>query len=433
MEENKKSNELPKNNKLAEKETEFDEQYDENPGNETLDLTVDGDEDAVDISNVFTLNADEGQDRSKIELVNSLRHAALHRMIFTVTLIGADYKSINGVEKLCAIGKLSAPFDVFDVYITFESFFTELEKIKFDFANYKEDVKRRRLMEYFGADIEICISRITYMRKDDTVLILGNRPLALSRLYSKFYEKGVWTGRGYGQHKIKVRENSVVKGCRVIRQKPEFIDLDICGVPYTIFTNELCWKFVASSMDVCEIGDLIDVRVTSIRWSVMAKNKDGIYREFDITDELKGVTDKEEIEKIEQTERFGFTPIKLNEFPDYRYRTITASAKAVEKDYTLPVLEEYSKPEKLGHAGETLATVVGMNYKTGRIRMYCEIGYNAVAKIVVNSEVELPGNISSRARRRRDVIPGSKVIFRPYRRSSIGDFMEGDITRVIKR
>lgn len=412
---------------------DVDERYDENPDSETLDFTVEGNDDVLSVGNIFTLNADTEDKKSRIELINDLRYAASHRMIFSVLLIGADYKRINDKQVLCLIGKLDPPFDVFDIYITFESFFTELEKIRFKFADFPDDAKRRRLMEYFGATVEICISRLTHVRTTDEVLILGSRAIASRRLYTKFYDKGVWTGRGYGQHKIKVREKSVVQGCRVIRQKPEFIDVDICGIPYTIFTNDLSWKFISQSTEVCEVGDLIDVRVMEIRWMVMTRNDKGEYKQFDITDKIKKAKDEKEIEQIEQIDEDGFKSIKLKEFNTYRYRVIVASAKAVEQDYTLPVLEEYSKPEKLGHAGETLATVVGMNFKTGRVRMYCEIGYNAVAKTVTNSEVELPGNISDRARRRRDVIPGSKVIFRPYRRSSLGDFMEGDITRVIKR
>ena len=411
----------------------IDEQFDNNPDSETLDFSIEGSEDALNISDVFTLHTELDNNKSRIELINDLRHAARHRLVFSVRLIGADYKRINDKQVLCMIAKLDPPYDGFEVYITFDSFFTEYEKIRFNLYEFPDDAKRRRMMEYFGATVEICISRLSHARLKDELLILGSRSLAMRRLYTKFYEKGVWVGRGYGQHKIKVRKNSVVQGCRVIRQKADFIDVDICGIPYTIYTQDLSWKYVISSMEVCEVGDLIDVRITDIRWMVMAKNDKGDYKQFDITQKIQNAKSDEEIEKIEQIDEDGFKSIMLNEFNTYRFRVVVASVKEVVPDYTLPVLEEYSKPEKLGYPGETLATVVGMNRKTGRVRMYCEIGYNAVAKFISNPEIELPGNVSDRARRRRDVIPGSKVIFRPYRRSSLGDFMEGDITRVIKR
>lgn len=424
------------NQELEKEEQEkfdIDEEFDSNPDSETLDLSVEGDDENIDISSIFTLNSDLDNDKTRIELINELRYAAQVRMIFTVEIIGCDERFINGKKRICLITRLDPPLDTFEILMTFESFFTELEKIRFKFEDFPDDAKRRRLMEYFGSKIEICISRLTYSRRSDTLLILGNRPLALSRIYRKFYERGVWTGLGYDQHKIKVNRRAIIKGCRVIRMKPDFVDMDICGIPYTMFTNDLSWKFISQPQDICEIGDLLNVRIIDIRWMVMAKNDLGEYREFDITDRLKNITDEEEIERIEQIDYRGFKTIKLKDFKTYRYRSIVASVKMVEDDYTLPVLEEYSKPEKLGYTGETLATVVGMNNKTGRVRMYCEIGYNAVAKVLVKGETELPGNISARARRRRDVIPGSRVIFRPRRRSEMGDFMEGEITRVIKR
>ena len=66
---------------------DVDEQYDENPDSETLDFTVEGNDDVLSVGNIFTLNADTEDKKSRIELINDLRYAASHRMIFSVLLI----------------------------------------------------------------------------------------------------------------------------------------------------------------------------------------------------------------------------------------------------------------------------------------------------------------------------------------------------------
>lgn len=224
--------------------------------------------------------------------------------------------------------------------------------------NLSDDQKNLIVNHSIGTVVSVIITR---MLSTDEGMTASARIANILRRRKYFY-LGVRTNVRSAKKVIGV--NTIIKNARILRLYRESIDVDVCGAVTNIKKSDVFWQYVRHPKDYYHIGDTISVIVKKV---TLLNDKD-----------------------------FG---VKL-----------VCSHKELEENTTVTALENVIP-------GTSYLGEVTFINETGKIFLYCDMGFNAIANAYRGSQMP---------------VVGSKVKFRVKNIDNIHNLAFGIITQIIR-